>query len=232
MVKRKSDAHKLDEPATATSLATTQDIVRDVRRKIASQTLLPGSRIPEGELAEVYGIPRAKAREVLAALEDRGLIERLPNKGAIVSPVDMETTYQLYEVREALDTVIVRLAMHNATPDDWSELQALLGPPFEQSLKEGDIAAHVNTIGAFRDRLNQLAANPILSDHIERIYDRTRVTMRRVAVLPGRAEMGIQQYRKLLDAMMRNDVEATDRCVRDLNQSAREYIQRYKNYVL
>ncbi|KCB30789.1 FCD domain protein [Bordetella hinzii CA90 BAL1384] len=71
----------------------------------------------------------------------------------------------------------------------------------------------------------------MLSDLIERIYERTQVTMRRVALLPGRAEMGIKQYRGLLAAMVRNDVDAADRCVRELNQSARDYIRRYKDYL-
>ncbi|MDS1139106.1 GntR family transcriptional regulator [Pusillimonas sp. SM2304] len=231
MAKRKtttSQATDVDE----TSFMSTQEIVRDVRHKISSQTLLPGSRIPEGDLVQTYGIPRAKVREVLAALEERQLVERVPNKGAVVCPVDMETTYQLYEVREALDTLTVRLAMQNASPEDWKHLQELLGKEFEDSLKNGDIAKHVDSIMAFRDYLNGMAANPVLNDLIERIYDRIRITMRRVALLPGRAEIGIKQYRNLLDAMVGNDVEAADRCVHELNQSARESISKYKNYVL
>ena len=55
--------------------------------------------------------------------------------------------------------------------------------------------------------------------------------MRRVALLPGRSEMGIKQYRALLDAMVRGDADEAERCVRELN-AARDYIERYKNYVI
>lgn len=213
-------------------LVSTQAVLRDVRARIASQAVLPGSRLPEEDLAQHYGITRAKAREVLATLEDRGLIERVPNKGAVVVPVDMDTTYRLYEVRESLDSLTVRLAMTHARPEDWVELQQWLGQPFEQSLRDGDIEAHVNTIMRFRDRLAELAANPVLSDLIERIYERTRVTMRRVALLPGRADTGIRQYRDLLAAMVAGDYDRAERCVRDLNQGARDSIQRYKDYLL
>ena len=169
---------------------------------------------------------------MLATLEDRALVERVPNKGAVVALVDMETTYRLYQVREALDGLAVRLAIANAGPADWEAMQALLGEPFEQSLKDGDIEAHVATIEQFRNRIKELARNPILSDMIERIYDRTRVSMRRVALLPGRSEMGIKQYRALLDAMVRGDADEAERCVRELNASARDYIERYKNYII
>ena len=180
--------------------ASTHEVIQDLRERIASQALLPGTRVPEEDLAQAYDIPRAKAREVLATLEDRALVERVPNKGAVVAFVDMETTYRLYQVREALDGLAVRLAIANATPADWEAMQALLGEPFEQSLKDGDIEAHVATIEQFRNHIKTLARNPVLSDMIERIYDRTRVSMRRVALLPGRSEMGIKQYRALLDA--------------------------------
>lgn len=213
-------------------MALTQDVILDLRERIASQALLPGTRIPEEDLAQAYDIPRAKAREVLATLEDRSLVERVPNKGAVVALVDMETTYRLYQVREALDGLAVRLAIENATPADWETLQALLGEPFEKSLKDGDIEAHVATIELFRVHIKELARNPILSDMIERIHDRTRVSMRRVALLPGRAEMGIKQYRALLAAMVRGDADEAERCVRELNSSARDYIERYKNYVI
>jgi DNA-binding GntR family transcriptional regulator len=203
--------------------ASTHEVILDMRERIASQALLPGTRVPEEDLAQAYDIPRAKAREVLATLEDRALVERVPNKGAVVALVDMETTYRLYQVREALDGLAVRLAMANATPADWEAMQALLGEPFEQS---------VATIEQFRNHIKELARNPVLSDMIERIYDRTRVSMRRVALLPGRSEMGIKQYRALLDAMVRGDGDEAERCVRELNGSARDYIERYKNYVI
>ncbi|MEO8839637.1 MAG: GntR family transcriptional regulator [Herbaspirillum sp.] len=231
MKNRKS---KLNAEARSTQSLRAQSvpsIIADMRQRIASQALLPGSHIPEESLAVHYGVPRAKIREVLAALEDRGLVARVPNKGALVAHVDMETTYQLYEIREALDTLIVRLAMRNATAADWDELSELLGPPFEDSLKRGDIAEHVAIIMKFRNRLKDIAGNPILVDLIGRVYDRTHVTIRRVALLPGRAEMGIRQYREVLLAMRSNDAAAADRCVRELNESARQYIRQYKNYV-
>lgn len=227
--------HQLPQMPETTShqvVPTTRHVIADLREKISSQTLLPGARITEEEVAKAYDIPRAKAREVLATLEDRSLIERIPNKGAVVAFVDMETTYRLYEVREALDGLTVRLATQNSKPGDWQDMLELLGEPFEQSLKSGDVDRHIATIELFRQRLREAANNPALTDLNERIYERTRVTMRRVALLPGRAEQGIQQYRAVLAAIMRGDPEEAEAKVRDLNRSARDYIHKYKNYVL
>lgn len=212
--------------------ATVEGAIADMRERISSRAISPGTRIPEEELAQVYDLPRAKAREVLATLEDRGLIVREPNKGAVVAAVDMDTTYRLYEVREVLDGLAVRLATLNSKPEDWDDIAKMFGPSFEESLKNGDIDRHIRAIETFRLRVKEAARNPVLSDLIERIYDRTRVTIRRVALLPGRAEKGMMQYRAVLTAIMKGDADEAEAKIRDLNRSAREYIERYKEYIL
>ena len=205
---------KSSKKTTSAKKLTTADIVAELRQKIATQILLPGAHIPEEEIALTYDIPRAKAREALATLEDRGLIVRIPNKGAVIAAVDMASTYHLYEVREVLDGLAVRLATQNTTADQWR-----------------DIDSHIATIEAFRRRIKEAANNPVLSDMIDRLHDRTAVTIRRVALLPGRAQEGVKQYRAIVSAIVQGDADEAEACARILNRSAREYIERYKNFV-
>ncbi|MCA0420034.1 MAG: hypothetical protein LCH80_15155 [Proteobacteria bacterium] len=100
-----------------------------MRKRISSRALSPGTRTPKENPALAYDLPRAKAREVLATLEDRSLIIRGLNKGAAVAAVDMDTTYRPYEDREALDGLAVRLATLNSEPSDWNDTHELFGPP-------------------------------------------------------------------------------------------------------
>lgn len=211
---------------------TTAEIVSDLRQKIASQTILPGTRIPEDEMALMYQIPRAKAREALAALEDRGLITRIPNRGAVVCTVDMEATYHLYQVREVLDGLAVRLATQNVPASHWDDISEMFGEPFETSLRLGDMDTHLTIIETFRERVKLAANNPVLFDMMDRLHDRTHVTLRRVALLPGRAEHGMAQYRSVLEAIRSGNSDQAEARIRELNQAAREYIERYKNYVI
>jgi DNA-binding FadR family transcriptional regulator len=44
--------------------------------------------------------------------------------------------------------------------------------------------------------------------------------------------MGITQYRAVLEAIIRGDADAAEQRIRELNRSARDYIERYKDYVL
>lgn len=214
------------------SIVSTEAIVADMRERIASRQIQPGTRIQEEVLAGDYDVPRAKAREALAVLEDRALVGRVPNKGATVCVIDMEATLALYEVREALDGLAVRLAIRNSSAEDWTEMVALMGEPFERSLAAGDIDTHVAIIERFRGKLTEMARNPVLADMLDRLYDRIRTTMRRVALLPGRAQAGMEQYRKVLDAILRGDEDMAEQAFRALNRSARDFMVRYKDYVI
>ena len=65
-----------------------------LRERIARQDIAPGAKLREHELAAEFGVPRTRIREVFGALESRGLIERIPNRGAIVSRLDLDAGLQ------------------------------------------------------------------------------------------------------------------------------------------
>src|SRR4051794_10083461 len=74
-------------------------IVEALRTRIGSHALPPGSRLRESELAHEFGVSRSRIREAFLTLEERGLIERIPNRGAVVLKLDLAMVFHLYEVR-------------------------------------------------------------------------------------------------------------------------------------
>ena len=62
------------------------DLLRD---EILGLHLPPGSPIDEARLAERFGMSRTPIREALVRLAGEGLIETLPNRSTIVSPLDV-----------------------------------------------------------------------------------------------------------------------------------------------
>ena len=95
------------------------------------QDIAPGAKLREQELADEFGVPRARIREVFGALESRGLIERIPNRGAVVSRLELDQVFQLYDVRAVLEGLCVRLATQNAPPETWQEFVELFGAPMD-----------------------------------------------------------------------------------------------------
>src|SRR5688572_19264024 len=104
------------------SSAPALEVLQVLRERIARQDIAPGAKLREHELAAEFGVPRTRIREVFGMLESRGLIERIPNRGAVVSRLDSEHVFQLYDVREVLEGLSVRLATENVAPESWQNL--------------------------------------------------------------------------------------------------------------
>ncbi len=74
------------------------DIIGALRERIANQELAWGAPLREAELSVQFGVSRARIREAFGALEQRGLIERIPNRGAVVARLEPGQIYDLFIV--------------------------------------------------------------------------------------------------------------------------------------
>jgi DNA-binding GntR family transcriptional regulator len=208
------------------------EIVAVLRERIASQQFLSGSRLREKELSEEFGVSRARIREAFGALEERGLIERIPNQGAIVARLDHKQIYDLFDVREMLEGLCARLATEKAAPATWDDLAEMFGKPMERHVERGELDAYLATYDLFRQRMIAAADNGILQDLLDSIHDKTKVLIRRIIILPGRAKRGLGEHRALLAAMRKGDAREAERLKRKNISSSREYLQRYEDFLL
>ena len=113
-----------------------------LRERIARHALPPGAKLLENDLAREFGVSRAKVRDAFGVLEQRGLIERIPNRGAIVARLDLSQVFEIYAVREMLEGLCVRLAVESAKPQSWQDLVQLFGRQMEAIVKTGGDLFH------------------------------------------------------------------------------------------
>jgi len=209
-----------------------QEMVDVLRDRIARQLVAPGSKLLEQDLAEEFGAPRTAVREALSALEQRGLIERIPNRGAVVTRLDMAQVFHIYETREVLEGLCARLATRNAKPESWADLVRLFDGPMARYARDSDLDAFLAGYELFRRRSLAAAANPIVTQMLDSIYEKTQVLIRRIIILPGRAEIGLQEHRAVLAAMRAGDEDAAERLRRANMRSAMEFLMRFQKYIL
>ncbi len=208
------------------------DVQQVLRERIARQEISPGAKLGESELSKEFGVTRAVVREALCALEQRGLIERIPNRGAVVVRLDLSQVFEIYDVREVLEGLCARRATENVPPESWQDLVEMFEGPMEEHVKRSDYDAFLAGYGLFRRRLVQAAANPVLADMLDSIYEKTQAVIRRIIILPGRAEVGLKEHRAVLAAMRRGDAEEAERLRRQNMRSAKECLKRYQSFVL
>lgn len=219
-------------PPSGKTPSTGSEIFLELRRRIATQELPPGSKLRELELAAEFGVPRPRVREALASLEQRGLVERIPNRGAVVTRLDFNQVMAVYQAREVLEGLCVRLATERAPRGSWDDLVEKFETRMGQYLQAGEFEEFVAGYEDFRKRVFDAAANPVVQDMLNSIVERTQMIIRRMIILPGRAERGLEQHRAVLKAMQQGDAERAEALRRENLRDAAEYFRRYHRFLL
>lgn len=223
---------RLAPPPRRVRGAPAPDLFEVLRERIARQEIPPGAKLREHELAQEFDVPRTRVREVFSALEQRGLIERIPNRGAIVSRLDLSQVFHIYDLREVLEGLCVRLATQNAPPESWQDLLDFFEGPMQSYVEQCDFDAFIAGYERFRRRAIEAAGNPVLAEMLDSIYEKTLVLIRRIIILPGRAKVGLGEHIAVLRAMRAGDARAAEELRRQNMRSARDFLQRYRTYIL
>jgi DNA-binding GntR family transcriptional regulator len=95
---------------TATTTAVDR-VAALLRERILDGQLTAGRRLVEADLVGAYGGARHTVRAALRALQDEGLVEIAPNRGARVAGLDADAIVALYELRAALEVEAAHLAL-------------------------------------------------------------------------------------------------------------------------
>lgn len=210
----------------------TSQLVQELRRRISEHEILPGGKLKDQELAREFGVSRTRIREVLAELELRGLVERIPNRGAVARRLALTQVFEIYDVREVLEGLAVRCAVENEDSSVWREFLDACNDEFEQAVLSGRIELYEKEFTRFRKKLIEAARNPVLASMLDTVQDQTQIIMRRVLVLPGRVQRGIHDLRLVLTAMAEGQAEEAERLRRAAIRSAIEDLKRYQRFVL
>jgi DNA-binding GntR family transcriptional regulator len=137
----------VEHPQTLTAAA-----VRTIRESIFGGDLRPGQPLREVDLSKSLNVSRGTVREALLRLQEDGLVEVIPFRGAFVTNLSARTAIEVYTLRAELEAFAVRLAIRDRAYTDnhvadleaivkrLEELEAQGGDPY--GTLEADLAFH------------------------------------------------------------------------------------------
>lgn len=106
--------------------ATSRAIADELKEKILSGDYKPGTRLVQDELANKFKASRSPIREALRMLEADGLVEIKPHTGAWISELDLAEFEEMYQIRERIEPLMLRLSIPNLTTKLIKELEETL----------------------------------------------------------------------------------------------------------
>lgn len=107
-------------------LALSQQIANTLKEEILSGKYPPGIRIRQESIAEQFGASRSPVREALRILEADGLINLVAHTGAWISHLSLTECEEMYQLRERVEPLLLRLSIPHLTNVLISELQELV----------------------------------------------------------------------------------------------------------
>src|SRR6266704_464762 len=140
------------------NLTLWQRVYEHLREEILSEHLEPGAELLEVPLSEELGVSRGPIREAIGRLAAEGLVTVRPRRGAVVRSLSKDEFLELYQVREALEMMAVRLAVPRLTADDLSALEGLIAA-MDKHAKRDEIAEFFEANVAFHARLFEASGN-------------------------------------------------------------------------
>jgi len=194
-------------PETALK-AQTVDRVRTVAAMLEEEIvlgwLLPRERLVEEELAERLGVKRHVVREALAELERVGLVERIPNRGAVVRLLDPAEVRQIYSVREVLETLAAEQIPLPVAPQVLALLRALQQLHAE-AVAEGDARGAFRANIRFHETLFRACGNPHLVELIQGLAQKVHGARSITAASPEHLALARDEHAAMVEALAGGD---------------------------
>ncbi|MET8325751.1 GntR family transcriptional regulator [Streptomyces sp. NPDC005181] len=183
--------------------AASERVAAYLRQAILSGEIPPGSRIRQEEIAEQLGASRLPVREALRMLEAEGLTQLEVNKGARVPAFDRVQLDVIYEMRERMETLALRLSLPCLTADQEAELQDLQ----DRIEASADVASFLDLDRQFHLLTYAGCPSGELLASVTRLWNSTQHYRRAFMLHNAEQRRSIvhAEHRLLLDAIARRD---------------------------
>jgi DNA-binding GntR family transcriptional regulator len=108
-------------------LQLTKDRVFDeLKKAIINNTLLPGTKLKEEDIARTLGVSRTPVREAINRLALEGFVKLIPQRGAYVATATQKDVEEIFLLRESLEGLAARLAAPRITDAIMEKLKTCL----------------------------------------------------------------------------------------------------------
>lgn len=142
----------------------------ELRRRILTGQIPPGSVFSQTTLAREFGVSTTPLREALRRLAAEGMVQLDSHRDARVTPLTADEARNLYIIRENLDPLAAALGASSRTRNDISSIETALNrlTPLSDSTNLDAMGAHRD----FHRAIYRSSHNPLLIGILESLWDK------------------------------------------------------------
>jgi DNA-binding GntR family transcriptional regulator len=180
-----------------------------LKNKIINNELSQGKRIDLVSLSNELGVSWTPVREALHKLEREGLLKNIPNRGFFVAEIKEEDLREIFQIREALEVLAIRLSTPLFTEKDIDTMENLMKKS-KLALKNNNRQIFINCDRVMHSLIIQRSGNKKLFAILENLSDFVHaLRIRKISGSKGgeRVDLAIQEHEALLKAIKEKEIE-------------------------
>jgi DNA-binding GntR family transcriptional regulator len=188
-------------------------------------------RLDERRLAEELGVSRTPVREAISRLEQEGLVQSIPRRGAFVVRKSKDEILQIICVWAALESMAARLATQRATDQQIAKFRESFVTSDDSDQARADIDEYSERNIRFHQNIIALSGCGLLAEMAAGLFVHMRHIRARTIKDADRADRSIIDHLHIVEALEARDTELAERLVREHTLALGEHVKEHVNYL-
>lgn len=184
-----------------------REVAARLRQRIVEGLIAPGAKLNERELSTQLQVSRTPLREAIRMLAAEGLVELLPNRGAVAAQLGRQDVIDTFELIAGLEGLSGELAAQRITDAELAEVRAL---HFEMlaAYTRRDLSSYYRLNAHIHDCINAAARNPVLTQTYLTVNARLQALRFRSNFDERKWQRAVDEHAAMLDHLASRDAAA------------------------
>lgn len=195
-------------------LSQNEQAYAQLKQALITLAYKPGDYLSTASLMNELDMGRTPINHALHRLSTEGLVQIIPRKGLIVSPLSIDDALQLIDVRLANERLCMRLAAERVTKGELQQLEAI-ARDFEKAASRGQTIEVMNLDRLFHEHISSSARNQILAEILKVLHARSQRFWALSLAMPDHLSEVQDEHRAILRALSEGNAAAAEEAVQE-----------------
>ena len=209
-------------PQTAERGAT-QRIVQSITTAIVERRLMPGTKLGEQRIADLFKVSRTLVRQALNQLSRDRLVTLEQGRGAFVATPGVDEARQVFELREMLEGALIARLCEVITDGQIADLRTHLRAE-DAAVARTDVSGRTRLLADFHIVLAGMLGNAVLAEMLADLLSRSQLISLMYQSSHSAAHSQ-QEHVLIVDALERRDAKAAAALMRSHLVSVQQQLQ-------
>ena len=181
-----------------------QEVSTRLRQRIVEGQIAPGAKLNERELSEQLQVSRTPLREAIKMLAAEGLVELLPNRGAVAASLSEQDVADTFEVIAGLEGQSGELAAQRISEAELAEIRAL---HYEMlaAFTRRDLSTYYRLNAQIHTLINAAARNPVLTQTWRNVNARLQALRFRSNFDEAKWQRAVNEHQRMVELLAAHD---------------------------